>query len=127
MVDSLVRSRRRLQKEHALESERSGGEAQIVCGGVVVGELDDDRTVCPAWNLASGGIPDVGSVSARRLGGTGGTQSCASPPSQSNLARTRAADCGVAARAHALGATQAEGGAGTPAAGCELASGEHDG
>src|SRR5438270_2714568 len=115
MVDRLVRSPEAATKEHALESERSGGKAQAVCGGVVVGELDDDRTVCPARHLAPGGIQHAAALPAGRLGRPRGTESCAWPPSQPDAAGDRAADRGVAARAHALGAAEAEGGVGTQA------------
>src|SRR6266576_5653975 len=38
MVDRLVRSPKAATKEHALESERSNGEAESICGRVVVRE-----------------------------------------------------------------------------------------
>src|SRR5436190_15692348 len=117
MVDSLVRSPKAATKEHALESERSGGKAQAVCGAVVIRGVDDDRTLCPAGDLAPGRIQYAGPLSASRVGGRGGAQPCAASSSQPDGGRDRAADRGVAARAHALGAAKVEGGAGTSAAG----------
>src|SRR6266702_1619481 len=117
MVDSLVRSPKAATTEHALESERSRGETEAVCGTVAVGELDDDGTVCPARDLAPGGIQHPGALPAGGLGGSGGRQSCTAPSYQPDAARDRAADCRIAAPAHALGTAQAEGGAGGPAAG----------
>src|SRR5712691_3518934 len=127
MVDSLVRSPKAATTEHALESERSRGETEAVCGTVAVGELDDDGTVCPARDLAPGGIQHPGALPAGGLGGSGGRQSCTAPSSQPDAARDRAADCRIAAPAHALGTAQAEGGAGGPAAGPDLAGRQHDG
>ena len=48
MVNSLVRSQKAATTRHALESERSGEEAELACTGVVVASVDDERTVCSA-------------------------------------------------------------------------------
>src|SRR5258708_6298732 len=127
MIDSLVRSPEAATKKHALESERSGEEAQGIYEAVVVAGVDDDRTVCPARHLAPGGVQHIGALRAGRLGRFRGAQSCASLSSQSNATGNRTADRGPAAPAHALGTAQAEGGAGTTAAGGVLAGRQHHG
>src|ERR1700692_3878602 len=99
----LVRSRRHVEGKHALDSERSDGEAEGIFGGLCVRGLDDERALPHARDFSA---HRLGGASPLRRGwrrGSGGAQPRPLAASQPDLGRDRTAGSGASAGASAVG------------------------
>src|SRR5260370_30228233 len=86
---------------HALESERSSGEAKTVPGGLRVRGVDDDGSVPGVRDHAAHRLCGVAVLRPGRRSGAGGAKPGAAKASQPDAGRDRRTRAGAAARASA--------------------------
>src|SRR5512142_1281304 len=92
-------------KGHALESERSGGATEGVCGGVCLRRVDDDGVVPGVWDHATDRISFVAALRRSRRRRTGRSEPGGAPASEPDAGGDRSGSAASAAGTSAVGTT----------------------